>query len=358
MAGISDKAIKTNYAENKFRCNGGNELQNKEFADGTGIETYEAGFRTLDPQLGRFMQIDPMANRTKFSSPYAYVSNNPVNFNDPQGLYRFSVLKGSSTGWGGNEVDQEMDDADEANEEAMAEQGGGGGGSGGGNMSDFLNNVVSALMANGSGSTWTSNGDGTGTYDFADPVGGIDAGASDGPGNPFPPPVWTPYQFNGVNFDVSDQVVYGNIVQGSDAYYHGDIMRIGVNTSDLGNTSYQWIQDINQNDVGWSIDEPNFNGFYFPSGDSHLTTSIYASGAPGSYFVDAPGTTGFNNSFAAQTTLVGFDSQGIATPLLSVNWGYTANNGAVWSWPISFSATPNATTQAAINGYNATKNPY
>jgi len=35
MAGISDKALKPNYTENKYRYNGGTELQNKEFIDGS-----------------------------------------------------------------------------------------------------------------------------------------------------------------------------------------------------------------------------------------------------------------------------------------------------------------------------------
>jgi RHS repeat-associated protein len=86
MAGISDKVIKTNYSENKCRYNAGTELQNKEFSDGTGLVYYDAGFRRLDPQLGRFDQIDPLSDRTNFFSAYQYAGNNPILMNDPTEL--------------------------------------------------------------------------------------------------------------------------------------------------------------------------------------------------------------------------------------------------------------------------------
>jgi RHS repeat-associated protein len=86
MAGISDKALKSNYAENKYRFNFGSELQNKEFSDGSGLELYDAHHRMFDPQLGRFGQIDPLADATNYLSPYNFGSNNPLSHLDPFGL--------------------------------------------------------------------------------------------------------------------------------------------------------------------------------------------------------------------------------------------------------------------------------
>jgi RHS repeat-associated protein len=87
MAGISDKALKGGYPENKYRYNKGSELQNKEFADGTGLEMYDAHARMYDPQLGRFMQVDPKPDEDnqQFLSTYQFAFNNPELYNDPNG---------------------------------------------------------------------------------------------------------------------------------------------------------------------------------------------------------------------------------------------------------------------------------
>jgi len=84
MAAVSDMAMKTPYAQNKYRFNR-KELQYQEFNDGSGLQEYDFGHRMQDPQLGRWWTLDPKADLLEMSSPYAYCYNNPLSYKDPDG---------------------------------------------------------------------------------------------------------------------------------------------------------------------------------------------------------------------------------------------------------------------------------
>ncbi|NML40134.1 hypothetical protein HHL17_23245 [Chitinophaga sp. G-6-1-13] len=88
MAGISSNALKgANYPENRKKYNG-NELQSKEFGDGSGLEWYDFNARTYDQQIGRFIQIDPLIeNNQEDLTPYHFAFNNPVRYGDPDGKF-------------------------------------------------------------------------------------------------------------------------------------------------------------------------------------------------------------------------------------------------------------------------------
>jgi RHS repeat-associated protein len=85
MQGISSETLSVGQPENKRGYNG-NELQSKEFSDGTGIDVYDFNARTYDQQLGRFIQPDPLFESGQESfNPYHFSYNNPIRFSDPDG---------------------------------------------------------------------------------------------------------------------------------------------------------------------------------------------------------------------------------------------------------------------------------
>jgi RHS repeat-associated protein len=96
MAGISDKALKTQYVLNKYRYNG-KDLQNQEFSDGSGLEEYDYGARMYDPQIGRWHAIDPLSGDYDNLSPYQTCDNNPIRYKDEDGRF-FGTILGTIVG--------------------------------------------------------------------------------------------------------------------------------------------------------------------------------------------------------------------------------------------------------------------
>ena len=54
-----------------------------------GLDWYDSSARYYDHVLGRFHQIDPLAEKYYSWSPYAYCHDDPVNKNDPTGMDDF-----------------------------------------------------------------------------------------------------------------------------------------------------------------------------------------------------------------------------------------------------------------------------
>lgn len=79
MPGRKYSVANTNY---RFGFNG-KEKDNEIMGEGN---NYDFGARILDPRLGRFLSVDPLAKKFAYQGTYNYAENNPIRFIDIDGM--------------------------------------------------------------------------------------------------------------------------------------------------------------------------------------------------------------------------------------------------------------------------------
>ena len=98
------KIVPTDNPMYKYKYN------DKELQEELGLNMYDYGARNYDPAIGRWMNIDPLAEKSRRWSTYAYCYNNPLIFVDYDGMFATPPIdyynnEGNKIGTDGNTND-------------------------------------------------------------------------------------------------------------------------------------------------------------------------------------------------------------------------------------------------------------
>lgn len=89
MEGISDKVLSSKYYENNIK------FTSQSLDRDLNLNYYQFRYRTMDPQIGRFLQVDPIGDKYAHNSTYAYAENKVTIGIDQEGLELLPL----NTGW-------------------------------------------------------------------------------------------------------------------------------------------------------------------------------------------------------------------------------------------------------------------
>ncbi len=86
------------FAENSSDSDQPYKYNGKELDKMHGLNMYDYSARYMEPAIGRFTTVDPLAELYYSISPYAYCNNNPLRFIDPTGMAYTYVWPNEKTG--------------------------------------------------------------------------------------------------------------------------------------------------------------------------------------------------------------------------------------------------------------------